>query len=83
MLAALRALPFLGQLGIGVAVIAAAGGGYALWHHRVYQSGYDAALAGVAATDQEAIAARDKAVARVRSCRDAGGVWDTTAGKCR
>lgn len=83
MLALLRTLPLVWQLAGGAAVLLAVGGGYALWHHHVYQTGYDKALLDVAADNQEAIDARNKAVSRVRSCRDAGRVWDTTTGECR
>jgi hypothetical protein len=83
MLAVIRALPVVWQVGIGAAILAAAAAGYVYWHHHVYQSGYDAAMLDVAANNKEAIDARNKAVRRVWDCRAADRVWDTTAGVCR
>lgn len=68
-------------IGAGL-LLAALVAGYALWHHHVYQSGYDAAIAGVASQNKEAVDARDKAIARLLACRARGGVWDAQTGQC-
>lgn len=74
--------PFLiGAVTAGVIALGA-GGGALVWHHKVYQSGYNAALADIAEENDEAIA---RAVAKRnvwKDCRSRGGTWDQTSGTC-
>lgn len=82
MFALIRALPLLWQIGIGAAAIAAP---LAAWYGvktHYYNQGWHAALEGVAADDKEAVHAANGARSRVRACRDADGLWDTTRGQC-
>jgi hypothetical protein len=65
--------------GILAALLIAAGS--RLYHH-IERSGYDRAIAAVAAQDQEAINAADAARDRIFRCRASGGVWRTSAGQC-
>lgn len=64
--------------GILLALIAA----YGVWHHQVYQSGYDAALADVAKADTKAVKRATEFRNQYRSCRDSGRQWDQSTGKC-
>jgi hypothetical protein len=63
--------------------IAAIAAGYGLWHHKVFNSGWNAAIAAIAAQDKEAIDAARSARANWRSCVDDGGVWNASTGQCR
>ena len=63
--------------------IAAIGAGYGLWHHKVFNSGWNAAIAATAAQDRRAIDAARSARANWRSCVDGGGVWNASTGQCR
>lgn len=79
----LRAAPLLWKVGIGLALFATLGGTYAIWHHKVYRSGYDAALHAVAAQNQEAINAVNDVRVRVRDCNATVGMrWDQASGQC-
>lgn len=82
MIALLRLLPLSAQVGIGFALIAAVGASYWGWRSHIYNLGYAAAIEAVAAQDKDAIDATEKARARVRDCRNSGGVWDTARGVC-
>ncbi|MDQ2079472.1 hypothetical protein RA307_04695 [Xanthobacteraceae bacterium Astr-EGSB] len=80
---AFRALPLWGKAAAVLGVAAVVAGAYGAWHHHVYRSGYDAAIAAVARQDQEAINAARQGRDRYRSCLTSGGLWDTTSGQCR
>ncbi len=70
-------------IGAAVAIAAGAAAAYGVWHHKVYQSGYDRALLDIARADAAAI---DRATVKRndwRACRDAGRKWDQTAGRCQ
>ena len=67
-------------VGGGIAAIAAS---YGLWHHKVFNSGWNAAIAAIAAQDKGAIDAARSARANWRSCVDGGGVWNASTGQCR
>lgn len=55
---------------------------YGVWHYKVYQRGYQRALADIAAEDARAIE-RAKAMRQGwRECRDRGGIWNQSEGKC-
>jgi hypothetical protein len=64
-------------------VIAAALAGYGLWHHKVFNSGWNAAIAAIAAQDRRAIDAARSARAHWRACVDGDGVWNASTGQCR
>lgn len=82
MIALLGALPLVARIGIGFAIVAALATGYGVWHHKVYQSGYDAAIAAVADADDGAVN-RVKDEVKIRNeCRMRGGTWDLVNWKC-
>jgi hypothetical protein len=80
--ALLRNLPLAWQIGIGIGVLAIAGTAYGVWHHHVYQRGYTAAIAAIAAQDQEAVNAAHQLISRRRACVASGGVWSQASGEC-
>lgn len=83
LLLALRALPEAARWGVLLAAIGGAGGGLTWVHHKIYQEGYDAAIAAVAADNKEAIDAANTARERVRACNALDGMrWDQVAGEC-
>ncbi len=83
MFAAIRLLPLLWQIGIGIALIGAVVGAGAYIHHSIYQSGYDAALDKVAAQNKEAVDAVNKRRSLVRNCNATDGMrWDQAARQC-
>lgn len=63
-------------------VLIAAGTLYGIWHHKVYQRGYDRALADIAAEDKRAIGAATELRKTWRECRDRGGRWIQSEGRC-
>jgi hypothetical protein len=74
--------PFLaGAIAAGVAVTAI-GGGLALYHHKVYQSGYDAALSDIAEENAETIARAVEKRNVWKDCRARDGSWDQSTGRC-
>lgn len=76
-------LPLAWRIGIGVAAVAALAGAYTVWHHKVYQSGYDAAIAAVARADQDAINRVKDGVKDLVECRARNGTWDVSTGTCK
>lgn len=72
----------LTKLAITAAVLVALGGAYAGWHHEVYESGYDAAIAAIAAEDSAALARATEKRSVWRDCRSRNGVWDQSTGRC-
>jgi hypothetical protein len=77
---ALSLKPRIIVIGSGIAVILAA---YGLWHHKVFNSGWNAAIAAIAAQDRRAIDAARSARANWRACVDDDGVWNASTGQCR
>jgi hypothetical protein len=67
-------------VGGGIAAVLAA---YGLWHHKVFNSGWNAAIAAIAAQDRRAIDAARSARAHWRACIDGDGVWNASTGQCR
>jgi lysozyme len=61
-----------GVIGAGVAI-----------YSNIYNSGYDDAIADVAARNAQAAKDVKAAVGQSRACRDAGGRWDQSRGVCR
>ncbi|WP_162471464.1 hypothetical protein [Bradyrhizobium cosmicum] len=58
------------------------GTAYAVWHHKVYQRGYDRALADIAAEDKGAIGAATELRKIWSDCRGRGGRWIQSEGRC-
>lgn len=82
MIALLRLLPIGAQIGIGVAVLVAIGGGYYAWRSGVFDKGVQYERAQQKERDDEAVEhARDGRLT-VRDCYDRGGVWDASRGVC-
>lgn len=77
------ALPLIWRIGIVVAAVVAFAGAYTVWHHKVYQSGYDAAIAAVARADQDAINRVKGGIRDLVICRQQGGTWDVVSGTCK
>lgn len=75
--------PYVLQLALGAGLIAALGGLYAFEHHRIYKSGYDAAIADVDAETKRGVDDALGNVKKSRDCRDAGGAWSQSDGVCR
>lgn len=75
-------LSLLGRIGTAGGVLIAVIAAYWFWHHTVYNRGYDAAIAAIAAENKEAVDAADRARQKVRACADSGGNWDVTGGVC-
>lgn len=82
-LPAFAALSLGNKLALAGALCAVCVLAYWSWHNTVWQKGYDAAIARIAAQDKEAVDAADKARLRVQRCRALGRVWDISAGVCR
>lgn len=79
---ALRAMPLVVQLSLGLGIIGAIGGGYAYWHHEIYQSGVDDTLTAVAAQNKEGLDAANKLKAEVFDCAARGGSFDQSRWLC-
>lgn len=80
--AALQASGVVTKLIVAGAVLVALGVSYGVWHHQVFQSGYVRALADIAAEDKRAIGRATELRATWRACRDRGGRWIQSEGKC-
>lgn len=65
--------------GVGLALLATV---YGIWHVRVYKSGWNAAIAAIAAQDQSAIADAQQKRSVFKACRAEGRKWDPTTGTC-
>lgn len=82
MLTLIKALPIGAQIGIALAVMAAAGGGYYAWRTSIFNEGAAYEHAQQKERDDEAVAKARAGRNDVRECNDAGGLWDTTRGIC-
>jgi hypothetical protein len=78
-----RALSLKLRIVVTVGGIAAILAAYGLWHHKVFNSGWNAAIAAIAAQDRRAIDAARSARAHWRACVDGDGVWNASTGQCR
>jgi hypothetical protein len=78
-----RALSLKLRIVVTVGGIAAILAAYGLWHHKVFNSGWNAAIAAIAAQDRRAIDAARSARAHWRACVDSDGVWNASTGQCR
>lgn len=68
----------VGLTALGIALVIAYG--YVRVHY--FNAGWAAAIHAVAAQDERAINAADKARATVKACRDSGRHWDVSNGVC-
>lgn len=55
---------------------------YGVWHHKIYQKGYDRAIADIAAQDAKAIERAQRARGIYKLCEESGRRWDTATGTC-
>ncbi len=79
---ALGAAGLLTKVLVGLGLVAALLTAYGVWHHKIYRSGYDRAIADIAAEDKKAV---DRAIAARsvwKDCRAAGRRWDQVEGRC-
>ncbi|MCD9819806.1 hypothetical protein [Bradyrhizobium japonicum] len=81
-LAALQASGLVAQLIAATVAAAALLAAYGVWHHQVYRSGYVRALADIAAEDTRAIGHATDLRKIWRACRDRGGRWIQSEGRC-
>jgi hypothetical protein len=78
----LQASGWLTKLALAGALALAVLGAYGIWHHKVFQSGYDRALADVAAEDARAIGRATDLRSTWLACRKTGRRWIQSEGKC-
>jgi hypothetical protein len=71
------------QYGVYALVAVGVVGGVAGFGVYKYNQGWNAAIAGVAVRNNEAINAVRGAVSKADDCTLNGGFWDTTGGVCR
>lgn len=55
---------------------------YGVWHHQVWQGGYDSAIEYVAEQDRKRVERAKELRDAWRACRDAQRVWSQAEGKC-
>lgn len=63
-------------------LLLAVGTAYGIWHMKIYNRGYTAAIAAIAAQDKRAIDAAKTARNTYRLCIDGGGKWNQSTGEC-
>lgn len=81
-LTALSAAGLLTKLLVAAGLVAGLLTAYAVWHHKVYAKGYDAALAAVARADARAVGKATEYRNVFKDCRAQGRGWDQTTGRC-
>ena len=74
--------PLLWKLAGVAAVVVAIGIGISYWSIHEFNAGKAACYAAVAAKDQEAVDAVNKAVSNIADCTASGGLWRSSSGKC-
>lgn len=82
-LTALEAAGLLTKLLIAAGLIGAVITAYAVWHHEIYQSGYDQAISDIAEENQAAIGHAIERRKPLEECRARGGVWIQSARACK
>jgi hypothetical protein len=82
MLALLRLLPVGAQIGVAVAILVAGGGGYYAWRSGVFNKGVAYEHARQKERDDEAVGEASEGRLDVRTCYNAGRVWDAKVGIC-
>lgn len=81
-LKALQAAGVLTKIIMAGSLLLVALSAYGIWHHKVYRSGYDRALADIAAEDKRAIGSAMEMRGVWLECRKRGGRWIQTEGRC-
>lgn len=81
--AALNAAGLITKLIAGGLVLASIATAYAVWHHKVYQSGVNDTIAAIAREDQRYIKRALDARSKLQDCRDLSRHWDQTTGRCQ
>jgi len=71
------------SLAIFAAVFGALVLGYAVWHHKVYQSGVDDTIAKIARADAKTVERASKARSVLKDCQARSLSWDQTTGRCK
>jgi hypothetical protein len=82
-LTALEAAGLLTKLLIAAGLVGAVITAYAVWHHEVYQSGYDRAISDIAEENAEAIGHAVERRKPWRECRDRRGTWIQSTRTCQ
>lgn len=78
----------IGGMGITTKLIAAGvilaliGTAYGVWHHTVWERGYDRAIADFAKADKKAVARATAARTVLLDCQSRGLRWDQSTGIC-
>jgi hypothetical protein len=83
LLALLKALPIGLQIGLALAVLAAAGGGYYAWRSSIFDKGVAYQQEQQKESDDHAVERAQRGIKNVDDCVSAGGAWDQAAGVCR
>jgi len=65
----------------GIVIITLSASWLAFSNH-YYNKGWAAAIHAIAARDQKAVDAKNKALETVKACRDSGHEWDVVNGVC-
>lgn len=83
MLTALEAAGLVTKLLIAAGLVGAVITAYAVWHHEIYQSGYDKAISDIAEEDSAAIGRAVDRRNAWKACRDRNGVWVQSTRTCQ
>ena len=70
------------KLALAAAAVAALGIAYGVWHHTVWERGYDRAIADIARQNEKAIARAGQARRVLLDCQSRGLRWDQSTGIC-
>jgi sensor domain CHASE-containing protein len=79
----LSAAGLLTKILVAAGLVAAALATYGVWHHKVYQSGVDDAVAKIARADAKLVNRAIEARRKLKDCQSQDKAWDQTTGACR
>ena len=79
---ALEAAGLLTKVLIALGLVASLLTAYGVWHHKVYKSGVDDTIAGIARADKAWIDKASAARSKWKECNDQSRGWDQTTGRC-
>lgn len=79
---AIEASGLLTKILLGVGLLAAAGTGYGVWHHEVYETGVKDTIAAIARADAKTVARAIAARAVLKDCEAHNMKWDQSTGRC-
>lgn len=82
-LIAFKAMSWAGRIAAIVGPLLLLGTTYAVWHHQIYQRGYDKAISDIAEEDSAAIGQAVERRKPWKECRDRGGVWSQSERACK